>query len=349
MLQRTTGDGHIVVGAGIVGASVAYHLSALGQRVTLIESGEPGSGVSGRSFGWVGRPPGIPSPTGALRHIAQTEYRRLESEIPDLNILWTGSLTWDGFNPHPTPRYAVSDAHAREPRLRQPPGTAYFSPDDGAIDPAHVARRLVSTARDLGAVVHADTPVTGLVVTDGRIAGVRTSRGNVAGRSVILAAGAGSATLFPPIGRHTVAYTSPAVLVRLRAEAGLVRGIVGTADFEVRQFPDGTLWCPREYSGEQTRADRDATARATIADLEAHFARVGRVEPISVEVGWRPMIADGEPLIGPHPDLPGLTLAVMHQGVTLGAAVGRVLAEELVSGVAASELAGCRPARFSLN
>lgn len=337
-----------MVGAGIVGASIAYHLSALGERVILIDSAQPGAGATGSSFGWVGRPPVDPRPSDPLRQIAQTEYHRLDAELPHLDIQWTGSLTWDGFDPNPNPRYAIRDAHAREPRLADPPTTAYFSPDDGAINPGHVTNRLITAACELGAELRTNTPVTGLSLGDGRVAGVYTSQGEVRGHSVVLAAGAGSVPLFPPVGPDAVIHSSPAVLVRLRAERGLVRGIVGTNEFEVRQLPDGTLWCPRDYSGEKTQADRDATARATIADLEANFTDPGRLEPISVEIGWRPMTSDGEPLIGPHPEVPGLTLAVMHQGVTLGAAVGRLLAEELVAGVDASELAGCRPARFTL-
>lgn len=43
----------IVVGAGIVGASIAFHLSRRGARVTVLEAGEPGQGASGVSFAWV--------------------------------------------------------------------------------------------------------------------------------------------------------------------------------------------------------------------------------------------------------------------------------------------------------
>ena len=49
-----------------------------------------------------------------------------------------------------------------------------------------------------------------------------------------------------------------------------------------------------------------------------------------------------QPIIGPEPDLPGLYLAVMHSGVTLAAAAGRLIAEEVTTGHPAPELAGCR-------
>ena len=56
--------------------------------------------------------------------------------------------------------------------------------------------------------------------------------------------------------------------------------------------------------------------------------------------------ADGEPIVGPVAELPGLYLAVMHSGVTLAAAVGRLVARELVDGTVEPALAGCRLDRF---
>jgi glycine/D-amino acid oxidase-like deaminating enzyme len=58
------------------------------------------------------------------------------------------------------------------------------------------------------------------------------------------------------------------------------------------------------------------------------------------------MPADGEPIIGPVTDAPGLYLAVMHAAVTLAPAVGRLIAKELVDGTVEPALAGCRLDRF---
>lgn len=58
------------------------------------------------------------------------------------------------------------------------------------------------------------------------------------------------------------------------------------------------------------------------------------------------MPADGEPIVGPVAEVPGLYVAVMHSAVTLAAAVGRLVARELVDGTVESALSGCRPDRF---
>jgi glycine/D-amino acid oxidase-like deaminating enzyme len=58
------------------------------------------------------------------------------------------------------------------------------------------------------------------------------------------------------------------------------------------------------------------------------------------------MPVDEEPIIGRVPGTEGLYVAVMHSAITLAAAVGRLAAEEILTGELAPELAGCRPDRF---
>jgi glycine/D-amino acid oxidase-like deaminating enzyme len=84
------------------------------------------------------------------------------------------------------------------------------------------------------------------------------------------------------------------------------------------------------------------------ASVAYHAARGGAadVELLGTRVGLRPMPADGEPIVGPVAELPGLYVAVLRSAVTLAAAVGRLVARELVDGAVEPLLAGCRPDRF---
>ena len=68
--------------------------------------------------------------------------------------------------------------------------------------------------------------------------------------------------------------------------------------------------------------------------------------PIDARVGWRPMPADGMPIVGFTPDAPGLYLAVMHAGVVMAPVVGRLATGEIVAGNEAEALAPCRVSRF---
>jgi glycine/D-amino acid oxidase-like deaminating enzyme len=180
----------VVVGAGIVGASVAYHAARAGAVVTLIDAGRPGAGVTVDSFAWIGASGPGTDPAAGLRATALDEYRRLQAELPGLPVTWSGSLSWGAQDcaPQAGPGQQIVDAATVatiEPTLRQPPDWAIWAPRDGAADPMGVTEHLVAGARAHGARVHPDTPVTA-VLRDaaGRVAGVETTAGPLAGHAL---------------------------------------------------------------------------------------------------------------------------------------------------------------------
>jgi glycine/D-amino acid oxidase-like deaminating enzyme len=334
-------DRHIVVvGAGVVGASVAYHVARAGGTVTLVDAGRPGAGVTADSFAWVGASGARTGPAAGMRATAAAEYRRVEAELPGLPVRWSGALSWraEGGVPEAGPGQEIVDAATvmtLEPHLRQPPEWAIWAPGDGAVDSVGVTERLVAGARDHGARIHLDTAVTA-VRRDGagQVAGVETAVGSLSGTTVVLAAGVATAALGARLGVRVPVEPSPCPLFRLRAPAGLVRTVVNTQDFDLRQVaPDRLI------------AAADSPER-TLAAIRSTFRGAASVELLSTRLGVRPMPADGEPIIGPIADVPGLYLAVMHAAVTLAPAVGRLVARELVDGIAEPALSGCRPDRF---
>ena len=84
----------IVLGAGIVGASIAYHLARQGVQVTVLEQASPGSGVTRHSFAWINPHGEFPAAARPLRAQALADYRRLQHELPALQIHWSGALTY---------------------------------------------------------------------------------------------------------------------------------------------------------------------------------------------------------------------------------------------------------------
>ncbi|MFJ2903263.1 NAD(P)/FAD-dependent oxidoreductase [Streptomyces sp. NPDC087212] len=338
--NASVSGGLVVVGAGIVGASVAYHAARAGATVTLVDAGRPGSGVTADSFAWIGASGVRTGPAAALRATATAEYRRLGAELPGLPVTWSGSLSWtrSGSAPDAGPGETIVDAAtvaALEPRLRRAPDWAVWTPDDGAVDPVGVTGRLVAAARARGARVHLGTPVTALRRDPaGRMSGVETTGGPLSGSTVLLAAGVATAALSAPLGVRVPVQPSPSPLFRLRAPAGLVRTVVSTEDFDLRQI-----------SADRLIAAADSPER-TLAAVRSTFHGADDVELLSTRLGARPMPPDGEPVIGPITETPGLYVAVMHSAVTLAAAVGRLIARELLNGTVEPTLSGCRPDRF---
>jgi glycine/D-amino acid oxidase-like deaminating enzyme len=334
-------DSHVVVvGAGIVGASVAYHAARAGASVTLVDAGRPGAGVTADSFAWIGASGVHTGPAAGIRATATDEYRRVEAELPGLPVIWSGSLSWlgEGGAPEAGPGQEIVDAATvmtLEPSLQRPPEWAVWAPGDGAVDSVGVTERMVAGANAHGARIYLDTAITAVRRdTAGQVAGVETAVGPLSGTTVVLAAGVATAALAAPLGARVPVEPSPCPLFRLRAPAGLVRTVVNTQDFDLRQVAADRLIAAAD------------SAERTLAAVRSTFRGAGSVELLSTRIGVRPMPADGEPIVGPVADVPGLYLAVMHAAVTLAPAVGRLIARELVDGIVEPALSGCRLGRF---
>jgi glycine/D-amino acid oxidase-like deaminating enzyme len=349
----------VVVGAGIVGASVGYHAARLGAAVTIVDRALPGSGATAESFGWIGASDVPPGPAADLRRAATAEYRRLEAELPGVRVRWTGSLSWSAATagtgldrlPDGSDRRLVdaSGAAGIEPRLRRAPARAVHAPGDGATDPVAVTEALLQAARESGAEVLVGTPVTAVRHESGRAVGIDTPGGAVPpAATVVLAAGADVPVLCAGFGVDIPVSPSPALLVRFAASRTVVRTLVDGPDVEVRQGADGALVAAVGYDGELTSANLTRVGERTLGRVRSAFSGTDDLRVCSVRIGWRPMPGDGEPIVGPLPGVPGVYLTVMHSGVTLAPVVGRLAAEEIVHAAEQPQLRGCRPARFSV-
>ncbi|MFC4019286.1 NAD(P)/FAD-dependent oxidoreductase [Micromonospora sp. GCM10011542] len=345
----------VVVGAGIVGAAIAYEVARAGAAVALVDRSVPASGVTGDSFAWIGGPSGVDAPDGStpLRRSVLADYRRLERDVPGVRVRWTGSLTWDEEGPTDSrclgqDEHLVDAAHVRrlEPNLLVPPVRALYKESDGAVDPVAVTEALVRAARAHGAQLAVGTAVTALRVRDGRVVGVETSSGFITARTVVVAAGVDTPMLCGPLGFDLPVAASPALLLRFTAAPGLVRTLVASPQIEVRETTPGHLLAAVGYTGEIGQEDLTGTGRETLRRLAATFAGAEDARLLDVRLGVRPMPADGLPIIGPLPGVDGAYVAVTHSGVTLAPTVGRCVAAEVVDGVEVAQLRGVRPARF---
>jgi glycine/D-amino acid oxidase-like deaminating enzyme len=357
----------VVVGAGIVGAAVAYELAVAGAAVTLVDKSLPASGVTGDSFAWIGGPSGADIPDGSrpLRRGALAAYRRLERQVPGVRVRWTGSLAWD--RPDlPAGSSLGSDEHLLdaaqvgllEPNLAAPPPRALYKDSDGAVDPVQVTDALVAAARAHGARLVVGTAVTALSVQagpagqgnqagqDSRVLGVQTSSGFLAADTVVITAGVDAPLLCAPLGFALPIAPSPAVLLRFTAAPDLVRTLVANRHLEVRQAWDGQLLVAGAYHDEANQDDLNRTGHELLGRLTATFAGTAGIDLVSVRLAARPMPSDGLPVIGPLPGVAGVYVAVMHSGVTLAPVAAGFIATEVVHGIELDELDGVRPARF---
>ena len=339
----------VVIGAGIVGASLAYHLASKGAQVTVVEAGGIASGVTGTSFAWINASCAGPDPIAALRGGAIAAWRRLETQVPGLTLRWHGALSYGTQDGRVSPSCMVIDRTriARlEPQLRQPPEQAVYEPEQGALDAVAATHALLAAARALGAAVRTHTPVLGFAVEEGRVTGVATATGVIDADVIVLAAGTGTAALAQKLGASLPIHASPAIFLRYQAPPGLVRGIISSHAMEVRQAEDGTMLAAEDYVDDAPENQPAAMAQRTAGAIRKELAGAEAIAPEFACIGLRPMPSDGVPVIGYLPQVEGAYVCAMHPGVVLAAIVGQLASEEIVTGEPASALEACRPARF---
>ena len=204
----------VIVGAGIVGCSVAYHLTKLGWRdVVVVEQGplyETGGSTS-HAPGLVFQVNPSKTMTGFASYTADL-WTRLELDgepcanaVGSMEVAWTAErladlkrkvgygMSW-GVEAH---LLGADEARDRVPMLSDRILGAMYVPSDIQTKAIRPAEAMAREAERNGAAFHARTRVTGFGIVDGRIAAVHTSRGDIKADLVVAAAGIWA----PKVGR----------------------------------------------------------------------------------------------------------------------------------------------------
>ena len=345
----------VVIGAGIMGASLAYHLARKGARVTVVDAEGIASGVTGRSFAWINTSSSESDPIAPLRGAAIEAYHQLETELPGLTVRWTGALSYGEMtsaapsaarNPPVANRLTRSQILDLEPNLKHPPESASHAPAEGALDPVATTHALIAGAQAHGAKVLTRTPVHGLAIRHAKVTGVETAMGIIEADLVVVAAGTGITRLTDRLEIPLPIEASPALLIRYKTQPNLVRTLISSPQMEVRQTAQGALLAAEDYLDDTAENQPDAIALRTAKAIQDALHGVVAIEPEWACVGLRPMPADGIPIIGYLPKVAGVYVCAAHPGITLAAIVGRLASEEIIDGEVSRALGPCRPDRF---
>jgi glycine/D-amino acid oxidase-like deaminating enzyme len=354
-----------VVGAGIVGSSIAWHLASRGAAVTLIEKAEPAGGATARSFAWINATfSKQPWSYFLLNRLGIEAWHVLDQQLGGASgAAWGGSLEWyaeagpaaalreqvrrhQGWG-YPARLVDAPDLTALEPRLAPGPvAAASFSECEGHVDPEHATRRLVEAARSAGGVVRTGVDVTGFDARSGALRAVLTSAGEIEADRVVIAAGVDTPRVAALAGLRVPLIDSPGTLVHTAPTARLMERVVLAPAAHIKQKPDGRVVVGRNFGGTPGSDATPEAAERLLRDAAAHFSGLAGARIEKVTVGWRPLPKDELPVVGSDPAAPWAYLAVMHSGVTLAPLVGRLATDEMLDGVRSELLDPFRLARF---
>ncbi|MDE1157704.1 MAG: FAD-binding oxidoreductase [Neorhizobium sp.] len=348
-----------VIGGGIVGASIAWHLTAAGCAVTLL-SEKPGGIATPASFSWINASWGNPEPYFRLRMRSIAEWRRLADDIPGLPLTWQGSLCWDlpadrlasYRDEHSAWGYALTpltaaEASAREPAIKAPPDVSLHAMMEGAAEPELTANLLIADARRRGmqhvANVRIETLRQG---EDGSIAMTAQDGSTFSAPTLVLAAGADVPKLAADLGLIVPVETPPGLLVHSKPVGKCLNGLVIAPELHVRQTNEGRLVAGTDFGGMDPGTDPQAAASELFGKLKAFLKGGEALEMDFYTIGYRPTPADGFPILGRPEGAVGVYLAVTHSGVTLAPAIGLLAAREILSGEDEPLFAPYRLSRF---
>ncbi|MGV8953122.1 MAG: NAD(P)/FAD-dependent oxidoreductase [Cypionkella sp.] len=328
----------LIIGAGILGASLAFHLSRAGAEVTVIEAATPATAASGRSFGWINASFYANPAHHHLRVQAMTAHHRLQSHVPTAVPNWQGALWWEDVGQefdrlHADLRElgyhaaALSQAEitALEPDLKHPPLRALRFPSEGAVDPVALTKALLTAS---GATLHAGLAAKTLLMAGDSVIGATTATGPILADHTLVAAGVATPSLLNTIGLDLPMLTRPGLILRTKPVGFRLRHILVTPDQEIRQTSDGSLLapCAPNHQADTSETVADGSAAATLAALRGLFD--APIEAGETLLGYRPVPADTLPVLGQVQA--GLNVAVMHSGVTLAAFAGEALSAEIM-------------------
>ena len=354
-----------VVGGGIMGASIAYHLAKRGAEVHLFEKRAPATGATANSFAWINAGSKRPRGYYELNHLGMAGWRRLEHELgPRLVMQWGGTLQWqaeadraEAFRRAVAAQQAwgystrvvdVPEMRRLVPALEPGPVSAgSFCDEEGTVDPVAATKLLLDAAVAHGAVVRHPAAVSAFDRDGAAVRGLRVGNETLAVDAVVLATGVDMPVLGKLLGFDVPMEESPGLLAHTTPHARLLERIIVAPGATLKQLPNGEIVTGVDFGGSPSRDTSAAMGRKLLDGASRLVPLLKDTTLDRVTLGFRVLPADGQPIIGRVASRPNVYLAAMHSGITLSPAVGQLAAIELLDQVEVEILKPYRLERFA--
>lgn len=366
----------LILGAGIAGCALAYHLGAAGRASVVLDPRPRAGGASGRAAGIVTEQLWNDWDIAVTR-FAHAEARQLLEGQEPRSYWHNGFLRWTTrADLRPSLEKAATRLRGVGVRVRLvdaqemnqlvpaarlgPDAFGLYSAEDGCVTPSALVEAYARQARELGATIEAGVALDD-VAPLGAGWSVRAGARAWTARHLVVAAGAWSKALLEKLGH-------PLPLCPYRTQAALLRPVRGTAD----EFPsvhdlDTDVYVRPELAGrvlagdgtESVEADPERFVEGGDEGFLAHLAESlegpapawGGAEVVASWAGVCTATLDRRPLVGPVPGAPGLFVMTGFNGfgVMRAGGIAHRLARRLAhpdEAAAHDALAEVRPDRF---
>ena len=374
----------VVIGAGVVGCSVAYYLAREGVNVTVLEREAIGSGASAHATGSLSLLGAEFSP-GASFEMARASYSEFVQIVPELESatgmdllyqrrpslrlalddeeadLIKSLMVWQ--QPHVRMRWIdAQEVHSIEPRLSPSIIGAVYEDESAQLD-SYRFNLALGRGAELKDANILYREVTGLVSSGPAISGVKTASGDIHCSAVVVAAGTWSRAFSPwldfpvpvkPMKGERLLLDYPGeplpVLISSPKRGHMISrtdGLTSVGSTGGRDYDQKELFWGEEFDRQPTETARLELLRRAI-DVLPDLERAKLVQQLA---GSRPLSPDSKPIIGPVPGREGVLLATGHttKGIHLGPITGRIITDYICRGSTrvVSDMGEFLPDRFA--
>jgi sarcosine oxidase, subunit beta len=368
----------VILGAGVIGASIAFHLARRNPgKILVIDKGHVGQGGSGRSSALIRMHYSYPQEVQlALVSLHMFEHwREVVGEAGDFRKTGFVRIVHPGENERLKQNVEMQrklgvnvkliDRH--ELKELEPDWTvdevelAAYEPDSGYGDGAGVANDFLTRARDHSVVYWPKTQVTEFMVKDGRVRGVRTDQGEIAAPIVIAATGPWTKPLFQRIGIDLpieTEYHQVAILKNAPDMKGGGCACIDSVSATYFRSDAHDKFLIGDFYGQRGADPDNFPQRASDDGLEEIIERASRRVPKleNAEVmrgvtGVYDMTPDSRPLLGEISGMNGLYVCAGFSGMgfKISPAIGLVMSELLLDGCGKTvDISSFCPGRFAV-
>jgi len=363
----------VIVGGGIIGASIALEISQPGMRVVILDRQKPGRESSWAAAGMLSPAPDSPAsvPLVSLAQASLEMYAAYVAKIEEISGATTGyrrdgaleaffgptaetnrnelvaEYRWLGLAAEPA---SAMEARRLETELSPEIGAAAWLPDEASISPRELMQALLAACRERDVDMRADSEVRRIYLQRSRVTGVETSGESVAAGCVIIAAGCFS-QLLPGMSRWAPTRPVRGQMVGLRQTDGPLQHVLRSAHGYVVPREGGFVAAGStlEDAGFEKKVTAGGISKILRAAVEL-APQLARAEIVETWSGLRPDTPDHLPVIG-SAEVDGLFFATGHyrNGILLAPVTAKIIGEWILQGGSSFDASVFSPMRFADN